>query len=61
MIFCASTLRSDSGRSKPKSKVGEVILSGREPFDFDGVCGGSAVRAGFEGEPVIREKIVPKR
>lgn len=44
MIFCASALRSVSGRSKLKSKEGECMCDGNEPLDLEGV---RCIVAGF--------------
>lgn len=38
MIFCASALRSDSGRVKLKSKPGDDMWLGKEPLDLVGVA-----------------------
>jgi len=38
MIFCASALRSDSGRVKLKSKPGHDMWLGKEPLDLVGVA-----------------------
>lgn len=38
MIFCASALKSDSGRVKLKSKPGDDIWLGKESFDLEGVA-----------------------
>jgi len=38
MIFCASALRSDSGRVKLKSKPGDDTWLGKEPLDLIGVA-----------------------
>lgn len=45
MIFCASSLKSDSGRVKLKSKPGEDMCAGSDPRLFEGVDSGNLVEA----------------
>lgn len=57
MIFCASALRSDSGRVKLKSKPGDDMWAGNDPRLLDGVeainsvelLAGCAVDGGLKG------------
>ncbi len=45
MIFCASSLKSDSGRVKLKSKPGDDMCAGSDPRLFEGVASVKFVEA----------------
>ena len=53
-------LRSDSGRSKLKSNVGEFMWIDSEPLGFDGVSWPTVAIVGLEGEALSREAILPR-
>ena len=53
-------LRSDSGRSKLKSNVGEFMWTDSEPLGFDGVSWPTGAIVGLKGEALSREVILPR-